>query len=88
MTPSSNSFASSATPRRPPKAKPAEVRAQLYVALDAGYIDDAQFEALRSRVDLCGRQLGGFISYLEKHKDRRRVKKSAVEYEIEEGLAG
>ena len=61
------------------------LKLELTKALD---IDDAQFEALRSRVDLCGRQLGGFISYLEKHKDRRRVKKSAVEYEIEEWLAG
>lgn len=64
------------------KASSGEVRAQLYVALDAGYIDETQFDALRNLAQTCSRQLSAFISYLKKRPDRRRVKETAIEYEV------
>lgn len=50
--------------------------------LDVGYIDKVQFDALRNLVQTCSRQLSAFISYLKKHPDRRRVKETAIEYEV------
>lgn len=41
------------------KGSSAEVRAQLYVALDIGYIDRAQFDALYAQADEVGRLIGG-----------------------------
>ena len=66
------------------KASSGEVRAQLYVALDAGHLDQAEFAALRSLVETCSRQLSAFISYLRQHPDRRRVRESTVEYEVDD----
>ena len=43
-----------------------EVRSQLYAALDDGYINQREFEALYKRVILTGRMITGFISYLRK----------------------
>ncbi len=43
-----------------------EVKAQLYVALDVGFISQAQFEHLDTRTDEIGRLLGGLIKYLRK----------------------
>jgi four helix bundle protein len=49
------------------KASAGEFRAQLYVALDAGYLDRRQFDQLYDRADKCSRQLSNFISYLKSH---------------------
>ena len=42
-----------------------EVQAQLYVALDAGYIDQANFTQLYDIVGEAGQLIGGFIKYLQ-----------------------
>jgi four helix bundle protein len=49
----------------------AEVRAQLYLALDLGYISNADFTRLVSTCESVSRQLTGFIRYLKRatHKD-------------------
>ncbi len=44
----------------------AEVRAQLYLAMDLGYISSSDFAALVSTSDSISRQLTGFIAYLKK----------------------
>jgi four helix bundle protein len=44
----------------------AEVRAQLYVAMDFGYISSADCASLVSQIESIGRQIGGFIRYLKK----------------------
>lgn len=49
----------------------AEVRAQLYIALDLGYISRPDFAILISRCESVGRQLTGFIAYLKKITDKR-----------------
>ena len=65
------------------KASAGETRAQLYVALDVGYIQQDQFAALFDRVDKCSRQLSAFMTYLKTHPNRRQLKETAVEYEID-----
>jgi len=47
------------------KASAGELRAQLYVALDAGYLDRRQFDQLYDQADKCSRQLSNFIAYLK-----------------------
>jgi len=46
------------------KGSVGEVRAALYIALDAALIDQEQFLSLRSLTDDVGRLIGGFIRYL------------------------
>jgi four helix bundle protein len=54
----------------PAKASWAEVRSQLYVALDIGYIDDAIFQKLRGQAEEVGRIVGGLrVSVAKKRKD-------------------
>ena len=62
------------------KASAGEVRSQLYVALDVGYLDQAQFEALYDLVDKCSRQLSRFIAYLRTQAGKR-VRELGIEYE-------
>ena len=46
------------------KASAGELRAQLYVALDADYLNQDQFDDLLDRVEKCSRQLSRFMTYL------------------------
>ena len=50
------------------KASAGEVRSQLYVALDAGYLNEADFDALSDVADKALRQLIRFIAYLRANK--------------------
>ncbi len=43
-----------------------EVKAQLYVALDAGLIDKVQFDSLYKMATEAGNLIGGFMRYLTK----------------------
>ncbi len=65
------------------KASAGELRAQAYVALDVGYINQAHFEQLVELAEKCSRQLSRFISYLESQTGSRRVCEDRVEYQIE-----
>ncbi len=47
------------------KGSASEVQAQLYVALDAGYIDTTAFSRLYALADETGRLIGGFMKYLQ-----------------------
>jgi len=42
----------------------AEVKSHLYVALDQGYIDKAQFDEIYDQADKTGRMISNFIKYL------------------------
>jgi four helix bundle protein len=55
------------------KGSVAEVEAQLYVALDEGYINKEKFEELQDIARSTIRLLGGFMKYL-KNTDLRGVK--------------
>ena len=65
------------------KASAGELRAQLYVALDAGYLNQPQFAALFDLAEKCSRQLSRFITYLESQPNTRRVREDTVEYHVE-----
>ena len=46
------------------KGSAGEVRAQLYIALDQGYIDRDQFEELINEVDEVSKMISGLLGYL------------------------
>ena len=46
------------------KASAAEVRSHLYVALDAQYINESEFDALSELTREVGRMIGGMMRYL------------------------
>ena len=46
------------------KASCAETRAQLYVALDCGYVSKSQFDQMYAKLEETGRLIGGFMRYL------------------------
>jgi four helix bundle protein len=48
------------------KGSVGEVRSQLYVALDVGYLEKKDFDRLFAVAHEAGRLIGGFMSYLEK----------------------
>ncbi|MBZ0295692.1 MAG: four helix bundle protein [Anaerolineae bacterium] len=50
------------------KASCAEVRSQLYVALDIGYLSQQEFETLMQQAAEVGRIIGGLKSSVEKRK--------------------
>jgi len=53
------------------KASAAEIRSQLYVALDLNYIDRASFEQLNNKAVSIARQLSGFIKHLKQREVNR-----------------
>ncbi|MFZ0944197.1 MAG: four helix bundle protein [Syntrophobacteraceae bacterium] len=50
------------------KASCAEVHSQLYVALDAGYLDEASFDALIQKAEEVARIVGGLRSSVHRQK--------------------
>ena len=66
------------------KASAGELRAQLYVALDARHLGQEQFDQLFELVSKNSRQISRFISYLESQPNSRCVREERVEYETAE----
>ena len=54
------------------KSSCAEVRSQLYVALDAGYLTQEQFDELNSMASEVGRIIGGLRASVERETDTKR----------------
>ena len=54
------------------KASCAEVRSQLYVAMDAGYIDQQSFEHIRACAEEVARIVGGLRSAVERRRNEER----------------
>ncbi|MCH7574613.1 MAG: four helix bundle protein [Candidatus Marinimicrobia bacterium] len=50
------------------KASAGEVKSQLYVALDTGYLSEAEFSELSEQADGIARLIGGLIKYLKSSK--------------------
>jgi four helix bundle protein len=61
-----------------------EVQAQLYVALDRGYINQAQFEEGYDLADKVSRQIFRFTQYLESQSDQGSLGEPVVSYDISE----
>lgn len=55
------------------KGSAGELRSQAYVALDAGYITQSQFEEVFDLAEKCSRQISRFMSYLLDRYGRRQV---------------
>lgn len=64
------------------KASAGEVRSQLYVARDVGFLTDQQFSTLFQLAEKVSRQISRFISYLESHPQSLRLKEESSEYEV------
>ncbi|MEP7327018.1 MAG: four helix bundle protein [Gemmatimonadota bacterium] len=54
------------------KGSSAEVRSHLYVALDAGYIEQAEFEALQKQAEEVSRIIGGLRSAVSRQRSRAK----------------
>ncbi len=67
------------------KGSAGEVRAQLYVAQDVGYLTEAQFSELYNLADKCSRQLSRFIAYLKAHPTAGVHEPSPI-YEIDDNV--
>ena len=55
------------------KASCAEVRSQLYVALDVHYIEKKQFEGLMALAEETGRVIGGLRASVARRRDRHNT---------------
>jgi four helix bundle protein len=53
------------------KASCGELRSQLYVALDAGYLGTGVFSALNAQTDELSRILGGLRAAVQKQRDSK-----------------
>ncbi len=54
------------------KASCAEVRSQLYVALDTGYLSQSAFDQLQSLAEEVGKILGGLRASVQKQRDQEK----------------
>jgi len=62
------------------KASAAEVRCQLYIARDVGYLDELQFAALYDLSDKVIRQLYKLIMHLRTHSGDNRIHDNLSDY--------
>lgn len=53
------------------KGSAGEVRSQLYVSVELGYITQQEFQKMNISFENLGKQIGGFINYLEKKRSDR-----------------
>jgi four helix bundle protein len=65
------------------KGSAGELRAQLYIAKDQGYIPEESFSEMFSLAEICSKQLARFIQYLENQPNARRVREEGVTYNVE-----
>jgi len=61
------------------KGSSGELRSQAYVALDAGYITQSQFDQLFDLAEKCSRQISRFMSYLLNHSRRGLASQKRVQ---------
>ena len=66
------------------KGSAGELRAQLYIARDLGYINDEEFNETFSLAEICSKQLARFIQYLESQPNARRIREEGVTYNVEQ----
>ncbi|MCX6824626.1 MAG: four helix bundle protein [candidate division SR1 bacterium] len=55
-----------------------ETRNQVYIALVVGYINQKDFDEINNLLLETGKQIGGFVKYLEELKKNLTTKKSAI----------
>jgi len=64
------------------KASAGEVRCQLYVSQDLGYITEEQYNTVSALAEKASRQITRFIQYLEAHPESRKLRDASAFYEI------
>ena len=64
------------------KGSAGEMRAQCYIALDVGYIDQIQFQQLYGLAEKSSCQIAKFIQYLETQPNSRRIRDDQTEYQV------
>ncbi len=64
------------------KASAGEVRAQLYIVKDQGYISAEEFQKAFEMAEICSKQLARFIQYLKNQPNNRRVQEDDAEYNV------
>lgn len=64
------------------KASAGEVRAQLYIVKDQGYISEEEFEKAFEMAEICSKQLTRVMQYLENQPNARRVRENGVTYDV------
>ena len=65
------------------KGSAGELRAQLYIAKDQGYISEESFSEMFSLSEICSKQLARFVQYLENQPNARRMREDGAEYSVE-----
>jgi len=64
------------------KGSAGEVRCQAYVALDAGFLQEATLKQILTLTESSSRQIKGLMAYLEAHPQARVVREADAVYEI------
>ena len=64
------------------KGSAGELRAQFYVALDCGYLNQDDFASLVSEAEICSKQLSAFIHYLNAQPKSLRASEEGAEYGV------
>jgi four helix bundle protein len=65
------------------KGSAGELRSQLYISLDCGYIREDDFNHAFSLAEQISKQLYRLIAYLKTQPNIRRVKEDIIEYNIQ-----
>lgn len=65
------------------KGSAGELRAQLHIAKDQGYISQENFSEMVSLAEICSKQLARFMQYLENQPNTRRIREDGAEYDVE-----
>ena len=64
------------------KGSAGELRAQLYIVLEQGYVSDDEFRSTLSLAELCSKQITRLIQYLETQPNARRVREDGATYDV------
>jgi four helix bundle protein len=64
------------------KGSAGELRAQLYIVLEQGYVSDDEFRSTLSLAELCSKQITRLIQYLETQPNARRVREDGASYDV------
>lgn len=64
------------------KGSAGELRAQLYIAHDQGYLTEDEFQTSLSLAETCSKQLAKFIQYLESQPNARRIREDGATYDV------
>lgn len=64
------------------KGSAGELRAQLYIALEQGYMTEDEFDSAFALAEVCSKQPAKFIQYLESQPNARRLREDGATYDV------